>query len=191
MLLLRWRPERASRNYVSGALFGSAAILLVATSGCKGREQDSTGTLGSVQIPPNISASVAAPFVSSSARASGAIEAGTAADVGATASVDAGRDAHADTGDAAGSGAPTGPMLVWMRSEVATALAQNDYATLSAAFTRLAGVQPKDMANWGSIARDGVDASKRADLNALRAVCRGCHEQYAAAYGTNFRARPF
>lgn len=44
--------------------------------------------------------------------------------------------------------------------------------------------------NWVSISKDGAKAARAGDLDAAKAACRGCHEQYKKKYKVELRQRP-
>ena len=46
----------------------------------------------------------------------------------------------------------------------------------------LAEVAPAGYPNWSSIARDGADAARVEDLDAVKSACRSCHAQYEDRY---------
>jgi hypothetical protein len=49
---------------------------------------------------------------------------------------------------------------------------------------------PPGYTNWVSIAKDGADAARAQNLDAVKAACRGCHNQYRAKYKREMRDRP-
>lgn len=65
-----------------------------------------------------------------------------------------------------------------------------DFKNLALGLITVGGWAPPGYANWVSIARDGLDAARHNDLEAVRAACRGCHDQYKARYRAELRARP-
>jgi hypothetical protein len=49
-------------------------------------------------------------------------------------------------------------------------------------FVALADIAPPGYTNWASIARDGADAARAEDLDAVKSACRSCHAQYEDRY---------
>ncbi|HZU83620.1 MAG TPA: hypothetical protein VE987_11915 [Polyangiaceae bacterium] len=85
---------------------------------------------------------------------------------------------------------PPCPLYAWMSANAAPALDHGDFVALGAAFERLASEAPPAYANWASIARDGADAARVEHLEAVKAACRGCHDEYRARYKKEMRDRP-
>ena len=65
-----------------------------------------------------------------------------------------------------------------------------DYQGIADSLTKAASFAPAGYTNWASIAKDGANAARAADLNAVKAACRGCHDQYKNKYRTEMRTRP-
>jgi hypothetical protein len=99
----------------------------------------------------------------------------------------------ADGGVACGAkGLPYCPLQGWMKSNTSPAMNAQDFDALAAALDKVATFAPKEQGypNWASIAKDGANTARAADLGAVRAACRGCHEQYKTKYRTELRTRP-
>jgi len=64
-----------------------------------------------------------------------------------------------------------------------------DTEKLGVALTKAASFAPAGYTNWASIANDGAKAAKGGDLNAAKAACRTCHDQYKAKYKSENRTR--
>jgi hypothetical protein len=77
-----------------------------------------------------------------------------------------------------------------MKSHTAPALNARDFGALVAAFQTLSGVAPAGYENWRSIALDGADAARIEHVDAVKAACRGCHNQYKDRYKKEMRERP-
>jgi hypothetical protein len=77
-----------------------------------------------------------------------------------------------------------------MKANTAPALSAQDFGALVIAFNKIAGFAPPTYANWQSIARDGADAARVEQLDAVKAACRGCHNQYKDRYKKELRDRP-
>lgn len=114
--------------------------------------------------------------------ASPRVDAGAAAPVASGAS-DAASPADTCTVD----GGPGCPMLRFMKGEVATAYAGKKGAELATTLTKLAASAPAGYTNWASISRDGAAAAKAGEFTAVKASCRGCHDQYKAKYVAEHR----
>ena len=70
-----------------------------------------------------------------------------------------------------------------------------DWQGMADSLERAATLAPPNYAttgypNWVSIAKDGANAARAADLDAVKAACRGCHEQYKKKYRAEMRSRP-
>jgi hypothetical protein len=77
-----------------------------------------------------------------------------------------------------------------MRANLAPAVAAGDFASIAAALPKLAASPSPAYTNWSSIARDGADAARVENLDAVKAACRGCHNQYRELYKREMRDRP-
>jgi hypothetical protein len=77
-----------------------------------------------------------------------------------------------------------------MKANTAAALSALDYGALVIAFDKTAGFAPPGYTNWRSIAKDGADAARVENLDAVKACCRGCHNQYKDRYKKEMRDRP-
>jgi len=77
-----------------------------------------------------------------------------------------------------------------MKANTAPAILAADFDALDAALEKLATFAPPGYPNWVSIAKDGADAARVQNLDAVKAACRGCHNQYKARYKQENRDRP-
>jgi hypothetical protein len=84
---------------------------------------------------------------------------------------------------------PDCPLQAWMKTNTAPAMAAGDLPALATAFDQIAKFAPAGYANWASIAKDGARAGREAQLDAVKAACRGCHDQYKTKYKTEIRTR--
>lgn len=87
------------------------------------------------------------------------------------------------------------PLQVWMKQNMTPRMNAKDWQGMADSLERAATLAPPNYAttgyvNWVSIAKDGANAARAADLEAVKAACRGCHEQYKKKYRTEMRARP-
>jgi cytochrome c556 len=79
-----------------------------------------------------------------------------------------------------------------MKTHAQPAILPPDFDALADVLERVAGFAPADPGypNWASIARDGADAARIQSLDAVKAACRSCHQQYRAKYKQEMRDRP-
>jgi hypothetical protein len=77
-----------------------------------------------------------------------------------------------------------------MKGNTALALSSNDMTALAADFEKVGKMAPPGYTNWASISKDGAAAAKAGTVDAAKAACRGCHDQYKAKYKAEMRARP-
>src|SRR5580658_10236526 len=104
--------------------------------------------------------------------------------------------AGAGVGVGAGAGVATvgdpgdPPLKVWMKANAAAGVNHRDFQGLTLALEKLATFAPPGYPFWGSIARDGADAARVQDIDAVRGACRGCHSEYRDRYKRELRARP-
>jgi len=74
-----------------------------------------------------------------------------------------------------------------MKANTAAALSARDFGALVPALDKVARFAPPGYTNWGSIARDGASAARIENLDAVKASCRACHNQYRDRYKTGMR----
>lgn len=77
-----------------------------------------------------------------------------------------------------------------MKANTAAALSAEDFGALAIAFEKIVVFAPPGYAHWQSIAKDGADAARVEQLDAVKAACRGCHNQYKDRYKREMRDRP-
>ncbi len=77
-----------------------------------------------------------------------------------------------------------------MKANMNPPLEKRDWQGIASALERAAPLAPAGYTNWVSIAKDGANAARAAELEAIKAACRGCHEQYKIKYRTEMRTRP-
>lgn len=89
--------------------------------------------------------------------------------------------------------APSSPLGVWMKSNMGTSLAGQDFPTLKKNFDFLAGKPPPggDFPEWPALAKAGLAAAAKEDLAGVKAACKGCHDAYKAKYKKDFATQPF
>jgi hypothetical protein len=87
------------------------------------------------------------------------------------------------------------PLQVWMKQNMTPPMKAKNWLGMADSLEHAATLAPPNYAatgyvNWVSIAKDGANAARAADLDAVKAACRGCHEQYKTKYRAEMRARP-
>jgi hypothetical protein len=82
------------------------------------------------------------------------------------------------------------PLKIWMKANTTLAMNAKDFDGLAVALEKVAGFAPPGYPFWSSIARDGANAARMQDIDAVRAACRGCHSQYRDRYKRELRDRP-
>lgn len=94
----------------------------------------------------------------------------------------------APAGSAAGCGtkAEPCPMQRFMHGAMETAHTPD---TLTAAFTRVAGMSPEPEWAWVAIATRGADLANAGDIAGAKGQCKACHDAYREAYRARHRAR--
>jgi hypothetical protein len=88
---------------------------------------------------------------------------------------------------------PATPLGKWMKPNMGTPLAGQDYAALQKAFDFVAskGAPGPDYAKWVATAQEGSAAAAKQDLAAVKAACKHCHDPYKEKYKKEFVSRPF
>ncbi len=114
--------------------------------------------------------------------------AGAGAGVGVA--VGAGAGVGAGVGAATVDDSSEPPLKVWMKANAAAGVNHRDFQRLTVALEKLATYAPPGYPFWASIARDGADAARVQDIDAVRGACRGCHSEYRDRYKRELRARP-
>jgi hypothetical protein len=76
-----------------------------------------------------------------------------------------------------------------MKQNTSAAMSSEDFEALSTALDKAATFAPPGYTNWASIAKDGASAARAQNLDAVKASCRGCHNQYKDKYKKEMRDR--
>ena len=76
-----------------------------------------------------------------------------------------------------------------MRENVNPPMNKKDMPGLAVALDKIAGFAPAGYTNWKSISLDGAAAARNGDMDAAKASCRSCHDQYKQKYKTELRGR--
>jgi cytochrome c556 len=77
-----------------------------------------------------------------------------------------------------------------MKANASPAMTSQNYDALADMLDQTVAFAPAGYAHWASIARDGADAARVQNLDAVKASCRSCHNQYRGRYKAEMRARP-
>ncbi len=88
---------------------------------------------------------------------------------------------------------PTTLLGKWMKPNIGTPLAGQDFPTLQTNLNLVASKPPPGAAypNWATIAKAGATAAGKQDLAGVKASCKQCHEAYKDSYKKDFADRPF
>jgi len=86
--------------------------------------------------------------------------------------------------------APACPLAAWMKANATPAITTQDYDALADVLDKTVALAPPGYVNWASIARDGAAAARVQSLDAVKASCRSCHNQFRGRYKAEMRARP-
>jgi hypothetical protein len=94
---------------------------------------------------------------------------------------------------AALAGEPATPLGKWMKPNIGTPLAGQDFPTLQKNLTLVASKPPPagDYARWAETASAGAAAAGKQDLKGVKASCKTCHDLYKEKYKKEFVDRPF
>jgi hypothetical protein len=85
-------------------------------------------------------------------------------------------------------GSPDCPLQRWMKSTLQTYQRAGDHARLARTLNELAQHAPAGYPGWKAIAERGAQAASRNDDDALRQICKECHQNYRARYRKDSRA---
>lgn len=99
---------------------------------------------------------------------------------------DAGAPAAAAVVTACGTKADPCPMQRFMHGAMETAHTPD---TLTAAFTRVAGMSPDPAWAWVAIATRGADLANAGDVGGAKGQCQACHDAYRERYRALHRMR--
>ena len=85
---------------------------------------------------------------------------------------------------------PPCPLYAWMKANTSAAMSAQDFDGIATALDKVVTFAPAGYGNWASIARDGAAAARSQSLDAVKASCRSCHNQYKDKYKKEMRDRP-
>ncbi|MEO8801274.1 MAG: hypothetical protein ABI551_25505 [Polyangiaceae bacterium] len=81
------------------------------------------------------------------------------------------------------------PLQKWMKQHTQADLSAGDNAAIAGDLEKIAAMAPDGYSKWASIAKDGATAARAANTDAVKASCRGCHDDYKTKYKTEMRGR--
>lgn len=81
------------------------------------------------------------------------------------------------------------PLQMWMKATVQSAMATGDVGSLASGFERLSTFAPEAYGNWEALSARGATAARSGDLEACRAACKQCHDEYRDRYRAEHRSR--
>jgi hypothetical protein len=84
---------------------------------------------------------------------------------------------------------PDCPLQGWMKANTSAAMSAQNFDALEKAFNQIVNYAPPGYANWASISKDGAKAAHDQSVDAVKAACRGCHNQYQKKYRDEMRTR--
>jgi hypothetical protein len=80
----------------------------------------------------------------------------------------------------------------WMKPNMGTPMAGQDFDTLAKSLTLVASKPPPgNYPNWAQMAKDGAAAASKQDVKGVKASCTGCHNAYKKSYINEHANRPF
>jgi hypothetical protein len=89
-------------------------------------------------------------------------------------------------------GEPATPLGKWMKPNVGTPLAGQDFPTLQKSLEFVATKTPSpDYPKWAEYSKAGADAAGRQDVRAIKATCKQCHDAYKEKYKKEFPVAKF
>ena len=85
------------------------------------------------------------------------------------------------------------PLGTWMKANMGTAMASQDFPTLKTNFDLVASKPPPsgDYGQWATFAKAGSAAAAKSDAAAVKAACNQCHSNYKEKYRKDFPTRAF
>ncbi len=111
------------------------------------------------------------------------------APAGASASASPSASGSASLSACGDKGQPDCPLQSWMKKVANPPMLDKDAPAVADALEKMVAMAPAGYTNWASIAKDGARAARAGDLEAARASCRGCHDQYKKKYRAELRTR--
>ncbi len=81
------------------------------------------------------------------------------------------------------------PLQKWMKQHTQADLSAGDNTAIAADLEKIAAMAPDGYSKWAPIAKDGATAARAGNTDAVKASCRGCHDDYKTKYKTEMRGR--
>jgi hypothetical protein len=89
-------------------------------------------------------------------------------------------------------GEPATPLGKWMKPNIGTPLAGQDFATLQKNLEFVSTKVPSAAYDkWAEISKAGAAAAAKQDLKGVKASCKTCHDSYKEKYKTEFATKAF
>lgn len=172
---------------VSGVLAASAFLACEDKGNPSGPAASSSAPTTVTSAPASASAMASASAApSASASASAVASAAPSASALASAAPSASGSAAAACGKKP---LPDCPLQGWMKANTSGAMSAQNFDALEKAFNQIVAFAPPGYPNWASISKDGAKAAHDQNLDAVKAACRGCHNQYQKKYRDEMRTR--
>lgn len=96
------------------------------------------------------------------------------------------------TAGAALAGEPATPLGKWMKPNIGTPLAGQDFPTLQKNLEFVATKTPSaDYPKWAEYSKAGAAAAAKQDVKAIKATCKQCHDEYKEKYKKEFADKAF
>jgi hypothetical protein len=81
------------------------------------------------------------------------------------------------------------PLQLWMRQNMAPALAAKDGRALAVALDKAASLSPDPSWDWSAMAKGAADEARKGNVQEARQVCQLCHRKYKATYRDKHKTR--
>ena len=89
-------------------------------------------------------------------------------------------------------GEPVTPLGKWMKPNIGTPLAGEDFPTLQKNLALVSSKVPSpDYDKWAEISKKGADAAGNQDTKGVKASCKSCHDAYKEKYKKEFLTKAF
>ena len=89
-------------------------------------------------------------------------------------------------------GEPATPLGKWMKPNIGTPLAGQDFPTLQKNLEFVATKTPSaDYPRWAEFSKAGAAAAAKQDVPGIKATCKQCHDAYKERYKKEFVGKAF
>lgn len=164
----------------------SVLLLSLTLIGC---DKTETNPTTSASATPTAMATPAATSATVTASAEPSAASSASAPTASAPTASASASADVDAGDCGTKPLPDCPLQAWMKSNLNPPVMNKNAAALAAPLEKVIAFAPPNYPNWVSITKDGIAAARAGDLDAAKASCRTCHDQYKKKYKAELRAR--